>query len=81
MQFDLTDPQKNLRVRARGLAEGHVAKRAAEKAVETQRSVTINLELNSYGRRIVHLAIADIEGVSSASEERDGRKVVQVVPV
>ena len=57
-----------------------LAARAAEKAIETQRSVTINLELNSYGRRVVHLAIAEIEGVSSASEERDGHKVVQVVP-
>ena len=57
-----------------------LAKRAAEKAIETQRSVTINLELNSYGRRIVHLTIADIDGVSTASEERDGLKVVQVVP-
>jgi predicted RNA-binding protein Jag len=57
-----------------------LAARAAEKAIETQRSVTINLELNSYGRRVVHLAIAEIEGVSSASEERDGLKVVQVVP-
>lgn len=57
-----------------------LAKRAAEKAVETERAVTINLDLNSYGRRVVHLAIAEIEGVSSASEERDGRKVVQVIP-
>ena len=57
-----------------------LAKRAAEKAIETERSVTINLELNSYGRRIVHLTIADIEGVSTTSEMRDGLKVVQVVP-
>jgi predicted RNA-binding protein Jag len=57
-----------------------LAKRAAEKAVETERAVTINLDLNSYGRRIVHLTIAEIEGVSTVSEERDGRKVVQVVP-
>jgi len=57
-----------------------LAQRAAEKAIETQRSVTINLELNSYGRRIVHVTIADIDGVSTTSEERDGVKVVQVVP-
>jgi|GEM_PF-825362 len=57
-----------------------LARRAAEKAVQTGKTVTINLALNSYDRRIVHLAIADIDGVASRSEERDGGKFIQVVP-
>ena len=57
-----------------------LARRAAEKAIETQRTITINLDLNSYDRRMVHLEIAEIEGVKTVSEEKDGRKVVQVVP-
>ncbi len=57
-----------------------LARRAAEKAVSTGKTVTINLALNSYDRRIVHLAIADIDGVASRSEERDGSKFIQVVP-
>jgi predicted RNA-binding protein Jag len=66
-----------------------LARRAAEKARETGKSITINLELNSYDRRLVHLEIAEIEGVRSQSEERkvndaSGREVVrkfvQVIP-
>ena len=57
-----------------------LARRAAEKALETGKAVTINLELNSYDRRIVHLEVAEVDGVASQSEERDGNKVVQVVP-
>jgi predicted RNA-binding protein Jag len=57
-----------------------LAKRAGEKAVETNKTITINLELNSYDRRIVHMAIAEIDGVDSRSEERDGKKFVQVMP-
>jgi len=66
-----------------------LATRAAEKARETGQTITINLELNSYDRRIVHLTVAEIEGVQSQSEEReamdgDGNEVVtkfvQVLP-
>ncbi len=66
-----------------------LAARAAEKARETGQTITINLELNSYDRRIVHLAVAEIEGIISQSEEResldgDGNEVVakfvQVLP-
>ena len=65
-----------------------LAQRAAEKALETNQTITIQLELNSYDRRIVHVAIAEIDGVESRSEERtvtddDGnesvKKFVQVV--
>ena len=66
-----------------------LANKAAAKAAETGQTITINLELNSYDRRIVHMAIADIDNVDSRSEERtsvdgDGNEVtvkfVQVIP-
>lgn len=50
------------------------------KAVETKKSITINIELNSYDRRIVHLAVAQVDGVSSQSSVKDGVKYVQVIP-
>lgn len=61
-----------------------LARRAAEKALETGQTITINLELNSYDRRVVHVEVAEVDGVESRSEERevDGRtvKYVQVSP-
>jgi predicted RNA-binding protein Jag len=57
-----------------------LARRAAEKARETGKTITINLELTSYDRRIVHLEVAEMEGVGSESEEKDGVKYVQVIP-
>jgi predicted RNA-binding protein Jag len=62
-----------------------LAQRAAEKAVETGQTITINLELNSFDRRIVHLEVANLGGVESRSEERtgaDGRlvKYIQIMP-
>lgn len=62
-----------------------LARRAAEKAAETGQTITINLELNSFDRRIVHLEVSEIDGVQSQSEERkgdDGRlvKYVQIIP-
>jgi predicted RNA-binding protein Jag len=59
-----------------------LARRAAEKAAEEGKTITINLELNSYDRRIVHLEVAEIDGVESRSEEReDGVKIIQVAPI
>ena len=59
-----------------------LARRAAEKAADEGKTITINLELNSYDRRIVHLEVAEIEGVESRSEERDdGVKIIQVAPL
>ena len=58
-----------------------LARRAAEKALETGKTITINLELNSYDRRLVHVEVAEVDGVVSNSEEReDGTKVIQVAP-
>ncbi len=59
-----------------------LARRAAEKAAEEGKTITINLELNSYDRRIVHLEVGEIDGVESRSEERDdGVKIIQVAPL
>lgn len=63
-----------------------LAKKAAAKAIETGQTITINLELNSYDRRIVHVAISEVDGVESQSEERVGddgevTKYVQVIPL
>ena len=61
-----------------------LARRAAEKAAETGQTITINLKLNSYDRRLMHLEISEIDGVDSHSEEReeDGEivKYIQVIP-
>ena len=57
-----------------------LAQKAAARALETGKVITINPELNSYARRLVHMTVAEIEGVQSRSEEReDGTKVVQVL--
>ena len=60
------------------------ARRAAEKARETGQTITINLKLNSYDRRLVHLEVSEVDGVDSQSEEReeDGEvvKYIQVIP-
>jgi len=58
-----------------------LATRAAEKAIETGKPITINLELSSYDRRLIHVTVADIPGVMTISEESDdGVKRVKVVP-
>jgi len=57
-----------------------VGKRAAEKAKSSGKPVTINLLLNSYDRRIIHVAVQEVDGISSQSIVKDGKKYVQVVP-
>jgi predicted RNA-binding protein Jag len=57
-----------------------IARRAAEKAVEANKAITINLELNSYDRRVVHLEVSDIDGVASQSIMKDDKKYVQILP-
>lgn len=61
-----------------------LARRGAEKAIETGRTYTINLELNAYDRRVIHMEISEIDGVDSQSEEREdgGRalKYIQIIP-
>jgi predicted RNA-binding protein Jag len=42
--------------------------------------VTINLKLNSYDRRVIHVEVAEVDGVESQSVVKDDVKLVQVVP-
>ena len=58
-----------------------LAQKAGQKALETGRTITLNLALNSYDRRIVHVEVATIDGVESTSIEKEGEKYVQVAPV
>ena len=58
-----------------------IARRAADKARETGRAVTINLKLNSYDRRVIHVEVAEVDGVESQSVVKDDVKLVQVVPL
>ena len=58
-----------------------VAQRAAEKAIETGKPVTINLVLNSYDRHVVHAAVAEIEGADSESIVKDDKKYIQISAV
>jgi predicted RNA-binding protein Jag len=57
-----------------------LARKAAEKARSTGKTITINLDLNSYDRRIVHLEVSEFDGVDTRSIEKDGGKRVQVFP-
>jgi predicted RNA-binding protein Jag len=54
---------------------------AADKAIESGKNITIQLEMNGYDRRIVHVEVADISGVVSESVVKDGVKYVQIQPV
>lgn len=57
-----------------------LARRAAEKAIETGKTITINLPLNSYDRRLVHVEVSEIDGVGTRSVDKDDKRVVQVFP-
>jgi hypothetical protein len=57
-----------------------IARRAAAKSIETGKPITINVALNSYDRRIVHMEVSGLDGVISQSVVKDDVKYVQVVP-
>ena len=66
-----------------------LAEKAVAKAIETGQTITVQLDLNSYDRRVVHMTVAEHDGVESRSDERtdvdaDGNettvKYVQVIP-
>ncbi len=75
------------RGRPGGLSEEElttVATKAAKRALADGSTVTIKYAANSYDRRVMHLAISEIDGVESQSKEVevDGEtvKYVQVIP-
>ena len=53
---------------------------SAEQAIEKGEAIVIRQELNSYERRIVHVAIQDMEGVSSESIGDGSVKQIRLVP-
>ncbi len=57
-----------------------LARRLAEEAVEKGEVVRIRKELNSYERRVVHLVVAEIDGVSSESEGDGSHKRIVLIP-
>ncbi len=61
-----------------GLRE--LALKIAHRVLESGKSEVIRKRLNSYERRVVHVAIADVEGVRSESVKHDGEKRIEIAP-
>jgi hypothetical protein len=57
-----------------------LARRLAEEAIEKGEVVRIRKELNSYERRVVHLVVAELDGVNSESEGDGAYKRIVLVP-
>ncbi|RME25936.1 MAG: hypothetical protein D6798_07715, partial [Deltaproteobacteria bacterium] len=57
-----------------------LALKIAHRVLETGKSEVIRRRLNSYERRVVHVAIADVDGVRSESIKQDGEKRVEISP-
>ncbi len=57
-----------------------LASSVSERVLETGEPELIRKELNSFARRIVHLAISDIEGVETESVGDGAYKQIRVVP-
>ena len=74
------------RGRGRDRSEGDVealkrlGHKVAENVLRTGEPETIRRRLNSYERRIVHLAVKDIPGVGSHSIEQDDDKLIEIFP-
>lgn len=58
----------------------NLAKKLAEKVIKDSAEVVIEKELNSFERRVVHLAIKEIDGVGSESFMDDDVKKIRLVP-
>lgn len=56
-----------------------LARRMGEKASETQASVPLS-PMSAYDRRIIHMTLADVAGVSTQSEGEGDQRHVVVVP-
>lgn len=57
-----------------------LAKRMGEKAIDSQENVDLT-PMTAYDRRIVHMTLADVDGVTTNSEGEGDRRHVVVVPV
>ena len=58
-----------------------LARRLASKAVKSGESITIRKEMNSYERRVVHLELADFDGVETESAGDGSMKQIIITPV
>jgi len=58
-----------------------LARRLASKAVKSGETITMRKELNSFERRVVHLELADFEGVETESTGDGSMKKIIIVPV
>jgi spoIIIJ-associated protein len=56
-----------------------LAQRMADKALETKEDVELN-PMSPHDRRIVHMALAEVEGVTTRSEGTGDRRRVIVIP-
>lgn len=56
-----------------------LAQRMADKALETKQDVELN-PMSAHDRRIVHMTIADVDGVTTRSEGTGDRRRVIVIP-
>ena len=58
-----------------------LARRLASKAVKTGETITMRKELNSFERRVVHLELAEFEGVETESSGDGSMKKIIIVPM
>lgn len=58
-----------------------LARRLASKAVKSGESITIRKEMNSYERRVVHLELADFDGVETESSGDGAMKQIIITPL
>jgi predicted RNA-binding protein Jag len=56
-----------------------MAQKIASRVLESGQAEQIRRELNSYDRRIVHTAIADIDGVTTRSIGEGSMKTLEVM--
>ncbi len=83
---DGDDRRRDRRDRSEGRRErGHdrlrkLARRVAEEVLEKGEPVEIRKQLNSFERRVVHLAVAEVEGVTSESVGEGPYKQVVISP-
>lgn len=57
-----------------------LARRLASQAVKTGETITMRKELNSFERRVVHLELADYDGVETESSGDGSMKKIIIVP-
>jgi spoIIIJ-associated protein len=56
-----------------------MANRLAEKAVRSGKVITIN-PMPSRERRVIHLALADVSGVTTRSDGQGAERRVRIIP-